>query len=145
VGAAKNIKIVVANEDSGIDMIDNYAEAMKLIQKMKAHLPFTVRPTRATVQSLRQSGAKIRADQDLRVDDVVYLGDEGGIACTIYLPEQKTATITSVTHLDIPSDHPLAEEIKAYQARRTQKLAQSNGPRRPTRFTVKPRRKRKKR
>ena len=102
-------------------MIDNYAEAMKLIQKMKAHLPFSVRPTRAVVQSLRQSGAKIRADQDLRVDDVVYLGD------------------------DIPSDHPLAEEIKAYQARRTKKLAQVNGPRRPTRFTVKPRRKRKKR
>ena len=125
-------------------MIDNKAETKNLIQKMKAHLPFIVRPTKALVQSLRQSGTKIRVDQELRIDDVLYLGDEGGIACAIYLPTQKAVTIASVTHLDIPGDHPLAEEIKAYQARRAQKLAQLNGPHKPSRFTIKPRRKRKK-
>jgi hypothetical protein len=126
-------------------MIDNHSEAMNLIQKMKAHLPFTARPTRAIVQTLRRGGTKIRADQELQINDVLYLGDEGGIACAIYLPEQKVATVASVTHLDIPGDHPLAQEIKAYQSRRTQKLTKSSGPRRPTKFARKPRRKRKKR
>ena len=126
-------------------MIDNHAEATKLVQKMKAHLPFTVRPTKALVQSLRRGGTKIKADRELQVDDVLYLGDDGGIACAIYLPELEAATIASVTHLDIPGDHPLAQEIKAYQSQRTQKLTKSSGPRRPTKFTRKPRRKRKKR
>jgi len=122
-------------------MIDNQAEAMKLIQKMKAHLPFTARPTRAIVQSLRQGGTKIKANQELRIDDVLYLGDEGGIACAIYLAEKKAVTVASVTHLDIPDDHPLAEEIKAYQSQRTQKLTGSSRTPNPRRFT----RKRKKR
>jgi hypothetical protein len=135
----------VANENSGIDMIDNYAEAMKLVEGMKAHLPFTARPTRAMVQTLRQGGTKIRADQELQIDDVLYLGDEGGIACAIHLPEQEVATVASVTHLDIPGDHPLAQEIKAYQSQRTQKLTRSSGPRRSTKVNRKPRRKRKKR
>ena len=126
-------------------MIDNYAEATKLVQKMKAHLPFTVRPTKSLVQSLRRSGTKIKANRELQVEDVLYLGDDGGIACAIYLPELEAATIASVTHLDVPGDHPLAEEIKAYQSQRTQKLAGSGGRRKPTSFTVKPRRKRKKR
>lgn len=126
-------------------MIDNHAEAMQLVQKIKAHLPFTVRPAKTLVQSLRQGGTKIKADRELQVDDVLYLGDDGGIACAIYLPELEAATIASVTHLDIPNDHPLAEEIKAYQSQRTQKLAGSGGRREPTSFTVKPRRKRKKR
>jgi hypothetical protein len=126
-------------------MIDNHAEAMKLVQKMKADLPFTVRPTRALVQTLRRGGTKIKANRELQVDDVLYLGDDGGIACAIYLPELEAATIASVTHLDIPSDHPLAEEIKAYQSQRTQKLAGPGRRHKPSNFTVKPRRKRKKR
>jgi hypothetical protein len=126
-------------------MIDNHAEAAKLAQKMKAHLPFTARPTRALVQTLQRGDTKLRADQELQINDVLYLGDEGGIACAIYFPEQQVATVASITHLVISGDHPLAEEIKAYQSQRAQKLATSSGRRKPTSFTRKPRRKRKKR
>jgi hypothetical protein len=127
-------------------MIDNYAEAMALIEKMKAQLPIPAYPTEAVVRSLRQGGTRITTNQELQINDVLYLGDEGGVACAIYLPgPEKIVTVTSLTHLSIPSDHPLAPEIKAYQAKRAQKLAKMNSPRKPSRFTIKPRKKRKKR
>jgi hypothetical protein len=124
-------------------LIDNYVEAMALIEKMKAQLPISVYPTEAVVHSLRQDNPNITIKQELQVQDVLYLGDEGGIACAIYLPEKEIVTVTSLTHLRIPADHPLAAEIKAYQTKRTKKLAGIGG--KPARFTVKPRRKRKKR
>jgi len=126
-------------------MIDNYAEAMNLIEKMKAQLPMFAFPTEAVVQSLRQTKPDISTKQALKIEDVLYLGDEGGIACAIYLPEQKAVTVTSLTQLRIPADHPLAAAIEAYQTKRVQKLAGVKGSGKPARFTVKPRRKRKKR
>jgi hypothetical protein len=126
-------------------MIDNYAEAMVLIEKMKAQLPMSAYPTEAVVQSLRQGNPTITTKQELQIQDVLYLGDDGGIACAIYLSEKKVVTITSLTHLIIPVSHPLAPEIMAYQAKRSQKLAEMQGPGKPTRFTIKPRKKRKKR
>jgi hypothetical protein len=124
-------------------MIDNYAQAMALIEKMKAHLPITAYAGTVLVQTLRQGGAKITRQQELQIHDVLYLGDEGGIACAIYLPgEQKTATVASLTHLRIPPDHPLAPEIQAYQLARSRKLA-GTSPAKPSRST-KPRKKRKK-
>ncbi len=126
-------------------MIDNYAEAMALIEKMKAQLPMPAYPTEAVVHSLRQGSPNITTKQELQIQDVLYLGDEGGIACAIYLPEKKVVTVASLTHLRIPASHPLAREISAYQVKRTQKLAGVGGPGKPTRFTIKPGPKRKKR
>jgi hypothetical protein len=126
-------------------MIDNYAEAMALIEKMKAQLPMPAYPTEAIVHSLRQGSPNTTTKQELQIQDVLYLGDEGGIACAIYLPEKKVVTITSLTHLMIPTSHPLAPEIMAYQAKRIQKLNKMNEPRRPVRMTIKPRKKHKKR
>jgi len=126
-------------------MIDNYAEAMALIEKMKDNLPITASAGTVLVQTLRRGGEKITAQQELQIHDVLYLGDEGGIACAIYLPgEQKTATVASLTHLRIPPDHPLAPEIQAYQLARSKKLA-GTGSVKPTQSTVKPRKKHKKR
>jgi hypothetical protein len=126
-------------------MIDNYAEAMALIEKMKTQLPISVYPTEAVAHSLRQGGTNITTNQELQVQDVLYLGDEGGIACAIYLAEKKAVTVTSLTHLRISANHPLAAEIKAYQTKRTQRLAKMPGSSKPARFTLKPSKKRKKR
>jgi len=52
----------------------------------------------------------------------VYLGDEGGIACSFALSGGKTVVVTSITHLRIDLDHPLLRRIQAYQLRRTQRL-----------------------
>lgn len=123
-------------------MIDNYTEVMALIEKMKAQLPMPAYPTEAVVHSLRQGNPNITTKQELQIQDILYLGDEGGIACAIYLPEKEVMTVTSLTHLRIPASHPLAREISAYQAKRTQKLAKMQGPGKPARFTIKPRKKR---
>jgi hypothetical protein len=126
-------------------MIDNYNEAMALLKKMKAHLPITASAGTVLVQTLRRGGTKITPRQELEIKDVLYLGDEGGIACAIYLPgEQKTATIASLTHLRISPDHPLGPEIVSYQLTRNRKLI-GTGPAKPARFTIKPSKKSKKR
>jgi hypothetical protein len=128
-----------------IKVIDNYAQAMALIEKMKDNLPITVYAGTVLIQTLRRGGTKITAKQELQIHDVLYLGDEGGIAGAIYLPgEQKTATVASLTHLRIPPDHPLAVEIQAYQLARNQKLIRA-GSTKPSRFTAKPRKDRTKR
>jgi hypothetical protein len=122
-------------------MIDNYAQAMELLEKMKAQLPIPARPTRAFMQAMRDNRMPIRSGQELLIESVLYLGDEGGIGCAIQLPEKGTVTITSLTHILVEADHPLAQEIHAYQTERTSKLAQGNRDREPTRVTVKPRKK----
>jgi hypothetical protein len=125
-------------------MIDNYTEAMALMEKMKDFLPITATAGTPMIQSLRQSGRKITPKQELEIQDVLYLGDEGGIACAIHLPEEhKAVTVASLTHLRISPDHPLAPEIEAYQLARSRKLA-SGGSGKPARFTIRPRKKRKK-
>lgn len=127
-------------------MIDDYAEAMELVEKMKAQLPIPARPTKAFIHAMRQNGVKVKSGQALQIDDVLYMGDEGGIGCAVLLSgKEKSVTVASLTHLRVKASHPLAEEIRAYQIERTQKLAQTNPHRQPTSFTVKPRQKRKKR
>lgn len=127
-------------------MIDNYAELMELVEKMKAQLPIIARPTKAFIYAMRQNGVKVKPKQELQIDSVLYMGDEGGIGCAVLLPGgEKSVTVTSLTHLRVKANNPLAEEIRAYQIERSRKLAQTNPHRQPTLFTVKPRKKRKKR
>lgn len=51
------------------------------------------------------------------------MGYEGGIACDI-TPEDKTETVivVSITHLQIDSLHPMAEQILDYQQKRIKSL-----------------------
>jgi hypothetical protein len=124
-------------------MIDDYAQAMELIRKMEAHLPIPARPTGAFIRAMREQGIKIARDQELQIKHVLYLGDEAGISCDVTLSrDAKEAIIVSLTHLRVRRQHPLAQEIRAYQRERTRRLAQSGGPREPSHFTVRPRKKR---
>ncbi len=120
-------------------MIDDYAATMELIRKMEASLPIPVRPTNATIRAIQAQGVKIARNQDLSIKAVFYLGDEGGISCDITPPDMKTPIVCSITQLRIKSNHPLAEEIRTYQMKRTKRLRQAG--REPTTFTVKPRKK----
>ncbi len=124
-------------------MIDNYAQAMELMRKMEAHLPIPARPTGTFIRAMREQGIKIARDQELQIKHVLYLGDEAGISCDVTLSrDAKEAIIVSLTHLRVHRRHPLAQEIRAYQRERTRRLAQSGGPREPSHFTVRPRKKR---
>ena len=123
--------------------IDNYAKAVNLVRKMEAHLPIPARPTGACIRALREQGIKLARDQELQIKHVLYLGDEAGISCDVTLSrDAEEAIIVSLTHLRVRRQHPLAQEIRAYQRERTRRIAQSGGPREPSHFTIRPRKKR---
>jgi hypothetical protein len=93
-----------------------------LIEALKKHLPMRAYATSPLVKAVRQEGADIKVGDAVEIDSVLYLGDEGGIACAIGLWGGKTVVVTSLTHLRIDREHPLAERIQAYQLRRSQHL-----------------------
>jgi len=124
-------------------MIDDYAKAMELMRKMEAQLPIPARSTGAFVRALQEQGVKIPGDQELQIKRVFYMGDEGGICCDVTPSEDaKEAIVVSITHLRVPSRHPLAKEIREYQQERTRKLVQSRGASQPSQFTARPRKRR---
>jgi preprotein translocase subunit SecA len=109
-------------------MIDNEKEALELIEALKEHLPMSAYATPPLVKAVRQQGTDIKVNDPVQIDSVLYLGDEGGVACSIGLDGGKTVVVTSITHLRIDSNHPLARRIEAYQLRRSQQLASSGEP-----------------
>jgi hypothetical protein len=110
------------NEWSAKDMIDDEKEARDLIEALNGHLPMRAYATLPLVKAVRQDGANINVNDAVQIDSLLYLGDEGGIACAIELTGGKTVVITSITHLRMERDHPLANRVHAYQTRRAQRL-----------------------
>jgi len=108
-------------------MIDDPTQVTALMQKMKAHLPIPAQATNALVRSLRASAVNIASKRRMQIEKVMYLGDEGGIGCKLKVPGQEdTAVVVSLTHLRLPSTHPLAPDVRAYQIARTKKLAEES-------------------
>jgi len=107
-------------------MIDDYAQATALVNKMNASVPIPVRPTRQLVDTLRQKGVSLGHDPKLEFKKVFYMGDEGGIMCDVTPPGMETTPIIcSLTHLRVHPKHPLAGEIRAYQETRVGRLARA--------------------
>jgi hypothetical protein len=105
-------------------MIDDYQKTMKLIKDIEENLPIFAYPAKNLVHSLRENNdQKIKSKEKLKIDKVLYLGDEGGIGCAIMIKNMKEALIVSLTHLRIEKRHPLFKEIRAYQLERIRKLA----------------------
>ena len=108
-------------------MIDDPTQVTALMQKMKAHLPIPAQATNALVRTLRTSAGNIASKRRMQIEKVMYLGDEGGIGCGLKVPGQEdTAVVVSLTHLRLPSTHPLAPDVRAYQIARTKKLAEES-------------------
>jgi len=107
-------------------MIDNVAEVKELISRMKETLPIPANPTQALIHIMRNQGVKLKSKYEVLIKKVMYLGDEGGIACEVALPNQgdNKVLIISLTHIRVKTNHPLAKDIRAYQIKRTKKLAQ---------------------
>jgi len=109
-------------------MIDNYTQAMALVERMNASVPIPARPTRQLTDLLRSKGASLAADPKLEIKKVLYGGDEGGIMCDVTpSAESKEVVVCSLTHLRIHPKHPLVGEIRAYQETRARRLALAGG------------------
>ncbi len=105
-------------------MIYDYTKALELVEKMNKQLPIPASPTKQFIQAIKGSTIEISKNQELQIDSVLYMGDEGGISCSISMPKSsKKVVVTSLTHIQIPFSHPLSKEIVQYQKRRIKKLS----------------------
>ena len=106
-------------------MIDDPVQVTVLMQQMEAHLPIPAQATNALRRTLRESAVKLSPQRRVQIEKVIYLGDEGGIGCGLQVPgHADAAVVVSLTHLRLPSTHPLAPAVRAYQTARARKLAQ---------------------
>jgi hypothetical protein len=104
--------------------IDDYAQATELTEKLKASLPLQVYLTKQLVKGLEDQGKTLALNREYTVDSVFYSGDMGSITCALKPDlEAKEVFAVSITQLKIAPDHPLAEELQAYQSRRIRGLA----------------------
>jgi len=108
-------------------VIDDLKQAAQLLHDMNARLPIPVHLTPHLLETLRSRGTQLRFDEEVLIDSVLYLGDEGGIACGLKVPGAgKDAVITSLTHLRIWS------KVKSSSLSTTTCWASSSsGPRNP--------------
>ncbi|MGA0201407.1 MAG: hypothetical protein ACO3NK_20215, partial [Prochlorotrichaceae cyanobacterium] len=83
--------------------IDNYEEAIELVEDLKTVLPFTVYPEKRLVKQLHSQGVSVKPGQELTVSSILYIGDMGGIILNIETP--KTVCSISITHVLMPSEH----------------------------------------
>ena len=105
-------------------MIDDIKEVTELIERMKTELPIPAYPTKSLCNSMKyDNNIKLKSKHLLKITDVLYMGDEGGIGCAISFNDSKELLVISLTHLRIKEIHPLIKEIKAYQVKRKRALA----------------------
>jgi hypothetical protein len=106
-------------------MIDDEQKTMGLVKKMKDCLPIFAYPSKEFVSFLKKRNIKLEVDQLLEIIDTDYLGDEGGVVCSLKFPfETEENYVVSLTHLRLLRNHPLAPDIRRYQIRRVRNLAQ---------------------
>jgi hypothetical protein len=113
-------------------MIDDYEQAIALVEKMEALLPIAIK---IHPDILKQRNSQkdfqnnyIAPDQYLFIEKIIYANDEGGILCLIKKDLEKSqSALYSLTHFSIDEDHPLAEEIQKYQHKRVMKMALRDG------------------
>ena len=107
-------------------MIDDYAQAITLVEAMKQQVPFPVLPTKSLLKLIRSKDIKISINDEISVGSVFYSDDEGGIMCGLELPQNtEAAFVVSLTHLKVKKNHPLAKEINAYQKKRIKGLSKN--------------------
>jgi hypothetical protein len=102
--------------------IDNLEAAQDLSDRLESTIPFSVRAGEQLLKIIQENRKTITSDDVFTVDWVKYSGDMGGISCTLKDPINEERYIVSLTHLKIDPEHPLAEEVIAYQKRRIQRL-----------------------
>ena len=108
--------------------IDNVKEVKKLVARMEADLPISVRAGKGLLKMLRKKGFPISDRQMLSIKHVFYGGDEMGIVCDVTPSgKHKEVVVCSLTHLVIIGNTSLADAMRAYQAKRERRLAEQGG------------------
>lgn len=112
--------------------IDNFLEAQDLCDRLEETLPFRVRAGFQLRNTMKEKGIQVDEETWFSVDLVGYSGDEGGIMCGL-VAENENKIVSSITHMKIDPEHPLAAEVRDYQQWRIEMLKRSEqeGRRKP--------------
>lgn len=103
-------------------MLDDPAKTQRLLEILRAHLPFEVRLTATLVRELRSRSLTVAMGDRHLVRDISYAGDDGGIVCHLDSGGRGEVLIVSLTHLFVPALVPVSAEVAAYQKHRIKKL-----------------------
>ena len=107
--------------------IDDYGFARSLTNQLSESVPFKVRPGKELLKLMKRKGKPMSTERDYFVEHVMSSGDEGGITCMLQGSPTDTEVVgSSITHLIIDPEHPLAEQVKMYQRQRTRRLMIEN-------------------
>lgn len=107
-------------------MLSEKEYALDLIERLKSTLPMIATPSKVLIANMRNRDdlpVKLKPRQKLKIDSCLYLGGDGGIACSYLLNNQ--VVISSITHLKLDPKHPLYKEMRAYQLARIDWLAKN--------------------
>lgn len=108
--------------------LDDPDAAIALLERMLASCPIEATCLPGFLSMLRAQAAFATAGPRCVVSKVNYMGDAGGIVCRLDfgLGEGKPAPVVSITHLLFDGDHPLADDIAAYQKHRITRLREQS-------------------
>ena len=109
-------------------MIDDVERSVALVERMRAALPMRAN-TNIELRKILQEGSKRVFPHECSVTEISYMGDEGGIVCTLDFgfSDTKEAHIVSITHLRFDRRNPLARKIEAYCKHRIKRIKKLHG------------------
>ena len=103
-------------------MLDKLEKTYKLIETLKAALPFEVALTPELIFDLARQEKPLLLKPIETVCEISYLGDAGGIVCCIEPEGADGMVVTSITHVRVPRTLPFAAAVVEYQRHRVKKL-----------------------
>ena len=105
-------------------MLDEPTKTARLIDELKAAVPFTVGLTPEVILQLRVKRVAATVEAAQTVADLSYAGDQGGIVCHLAPADGGAALFVSLTHVRVPRSLPFATAVLQYQKHRVKKLKQ---------------------
>lgn len=104
-------------------MIDNPAQAERLMARLQAELPLNTRMTPELMATLANQNHAAAIPPSCKIVSINYAGDEGGILCQLELrPPNDEVFYVSITHLRFDPRQPLTRDIMTYQKHRVKHL-----------------------
>ena len=107
-----------------LKMIDDPRKTEQLLYSLEAALPLESRIGPQLAAILKDKIPNLKPLQRCQISRVFYTGDEGGIVCSLELPEADAgeACLASITHLLFDPRLPLARPIALYQKHRVKRI-----------------------
>ena len=99
------------------------------MRDMRMALPMRARIGRDALRTLRRESVASRVGPACEVTELRYLGDEGGIVCTLDFSggdrknsERENMHLISITHVTFDRRNPLWRAIESYKKHRVKRL-----------------------